>query len=165
MPASHTAAALAANSPAATSIDTPANTPLGYLLVEERWVALDVGETLIDETRVWSAWADALGIPRLTFMAALGAAMATGDDFRDTFDTVGIEDWSSRRADVEAAYGGFQAVDLYPDALPAVEELCRRGLPGRDPRQPARQPHRRAASAGLRAGRDGHVRGDRRREA
>lgn len=95
--------------------------------MEERWVALDVGETLIDETRVWSAWADALGIPRLTFMAALGAALATGGDFRDTFAMVGVEDWSSRRADVEAAYGGFQAVDLYPDALPAVEELCRVG--------------------------------------
>lgn len=95
--------------------------------MEERWVALDVGETLIDETRVWSVWADALGIPRLTFMAALGAVLATGGDFRDTFATVGVDDWGSRRADVEAAYGGFQSVDLYPDALPAVEELCRIG--------------------------------------
>jgi len=40
-----------------------------------RWVCLDVGETLIDETRVWGTWADELGIPRLTFMAALGAAV------------------------------------------------------------------------------------------
>ena len=40
--------------------------------MSERWVCLDVGETLIDETRVWSTWADELGIPRLTFLAALG---------------------------------------------------------------------------------------------
>lgn len=127
MPANQTAAALATNRPPATSIDVPANTPLGYLLVEERWVALDVGETLIDETRIWSVWADALGIPRLTFMAAMGAVLATGGDFRDTFSLVGVADWGARRAEVEAAYGGFQPVDLYPDALPAVEELCRIG--------------------------------------
>ena len=46
----------------------------------ERWVCLDVGETLIDETRVWSIWADVLGIPRLTFMAAFGAVVARGGD-------------------------------------------------------------------------------------
>ena len=34
-----------------------------------RWVCLDVGETLIDETRIWSIWADALRIPRLTLFA------------------------------------------------------------------------------------------------
>ncbi len=47
-----------------------------------RWVCLDVGETLIDETRVWSTWADVLGVPRLTFMAALGAAIARGRRLR-----------------------------------------------------------------------------------
>lgn len=31
-----------------------------------RWVALDIGETLIDETRVWGTWAEVLGVPRLT---------------------------------------------------------------------------------------------------
>ncbi|HET7082723.1 MAG TPA: haloacid dehalogenase, partial [Candidatus Limnocylindria bacterium] len=42
----------------------------------ERWVILDVGETIIDETRVWSIWADMLGIPRLTFLAGFGAVLA-----------------------------------------------------------------------------------------
>jgi HAD superfamily hydrolase (TIGR01549 family) len=111
----------------ATSIDVPANTPLGYLLVEERWIAIDVGETLIDETRVWSIWADALGIPRLTFMAALGATLATGGDFRDTFRRFGADDWGSRRDEVEAIFGGFQEVDLYPDARRSVDALCRGG--------------------------------------
>ena len=43
-----------------------------------RWVVFDVGETLVDETRVWSTWADVVGIPRLTFMAVLGAVIARG---------------------------------------------------------------------------------------
>ena len=92
-----------------------------------RWVALDVGETLVDETRVWSIWADVLGIPRLTFMASLGATLATGGDFRDTFRRLGADDWGDRRADVEATYGGFRESDLYPDARRGVEALCRGG--------------------------------------
>src|SRR2546421_90534 len=38
-----------------------------------RAVFFDVGETLVDETRQWGAWADWLGIPRLTCFAVLGA--------------------------------------------------------------------------------------------
>ena len=53
-----------------------------------RWVCLDVGETLIDETRVWSIWADELGIPRLTFLAALGAVIARGGQHPDVFPEV-----------------------------------------------------------------------------
>lgn len=44
-----------------------------------RAVVFDVGETLVDETRAWSAWADWLGIPRLTFLAVCGAAIARGE--------------------------------------------------------------------------------------
>jgi FMN phosphatase YigB (HAD superfamily) len=88
-----------------------------------RWVCLDVGETLIDETRVWSTWADVLGIPRLTFMAAFGAVLDRGLDFRDVFELVGAPDWRSLGEVVEARYGGFRAEDLYPDALPAVVAL------------------------------------------
>ena len=51
-----------------------------------RWVCLDVGETLIDETRVWATWADVLGMTRLTFMAALGRGHRRGGDHRNVFD-------------------------------------------------------------------------------
>ncbi len=34
-----------------------------------RAVFLDVGETLVDETRDWQAWADHLGVPRMTWSA------------------------------------------------------------------------------------------------
>lgn len=90
---------------------------------DRRWVCLDVGETLIDETRVWSIWADELGIPRLTFLAALGAVIARGGQHRDVFPEFGVEDWPMRMRAVESAYGGFQACDLYPDALPALRAL------------------------------------------
>ncbi len=88
-----------------------------------RWVCLDVGETLIDETRVWSIWADELRVPRLTFLAALGAVIARGGQHRDVFAEFGVDDWLMRMPAVESAYGGFQARDLYPDALPALDAL------------------------------------------
>jgi HAD superfamily hydrolase (TIGR01549 family) len=92
-------------------------------VASERWVCLDVGETLIDETRVWSIWADTLGITRLTFMAALGASVARGEEHVGVFELVGRPDWREHRARVREAYSGFQSIDLYPDALPCIEAL------------------------------------------
>jgi HAD superfamily hydrolase (TIGR01549 family) len=92
-----------------------------------RWVVLDVGETIIDETRVWSLWADLLHIPRLTFMAAFGATIAFGGEHQDVFDRFGATDWPARWPEHEALYAGFQADDLYPDALPAVAALRAQG--------------------------------------
>jgi HAD superfamily hydrolase (TIGR01549 family) len=88
-----------------------------------RWVCLDVGETLIDETRVWSTWADELGIPRLTFMAALGAVIERGGEHQDVFGVFGIEDWPSLLPRIEDRYGGFREDDLYPDARRALAGL------------------------------------------
>jgi FMN phosphatase YigB (HAD superfamily) len=88
-----------------------------------RWVCLDVGETLIDETRVWSIWADVLGIPRLTFMAAFGAVVARGGEHSGVFPLVGVADWRAHMPVVQAAYGGFQPGDLYPDAIPSLDAL------------------------------------------
>jgi HAD superfamily hydrolase (TIGR01549 family) len=91
--------------------------------MSDRWVCLDVGETLIDETRIWSSWADELGIPRLTFFAALGAVIERGGEYRDVFPIFGADDWQLRMPAVEVAYGGFVADDLYPDALDALDAL------------------------------------------
>ena len=88
-----------------------------------RWVCLDVGETLIDETRVWSTWADELGVPRLTFLAALGAVIERGGEHRDVFTIFGADDWQLRMPAVEGAYGGFMVEDLYRDAIPAIDTL------------------------------------------
>jgi HAD superfamily hydrolase (TIGR01549 family) len=88
-----------------------------------RWVCFDVGETLIDETRVWSVWADLLGVTRFTFMAALGAVIDRGQDHQEVFNLVGRPDWRDLRADFAAAYGGFRREDLYLDAVSALDLL------------------------------------------
>lgn len=95
----------------------------------DRWVCLDVGETLIDETRIWSLWADELGVPRLTFMAALGAVIERGAEHRDVFGVLGFGEmeWRAHGPEVERRYGGFQEKDLYPDARPALTALSTAG--------------------------------------
>jgi HAD superfamily hydrolase (TIGR01662 family) len=92
-----------------------------------RWVCLDVGETLIDESRVWQTWANILGATRFTFMAAMGAVLARGGDHRETFALLGFDDWERRRPDFDAAYGGFQESDLYPDAKSPLDALRSNG--------------------------------------
>lgn len=95
----------------------------------DRWVCLDVGETLIDETRIWSVWADVVGIPRLTLMAALGAMIARGGEHGSVFGTLGLNeaDWRALMPEAEERYGGFQEHDLYPDAREAITALTDAG--------------------------------------
>lgn len=94
-----------------------------------RWVCLDVGETLIDETRVWSIWAAEIGVPTLTFFAALGAVIAGGGEHGEVFERFGVEAaaWRALIPTVEQRYGGFQAADLYPDALRVLPGLRAKG--------------------------------------
>jgi HAD superfamily hydrolase (TIGR01549 family) len=89
-----------------------------------RVVAFDVGEVLVDETRVWSVWAEILGVSPLTFAAVLGAAVVQGEDHGAVFwhlapnlDLEAFEDEHERR------YGGFRPEDLYPDARPCLDDL------------------------------------------
>jgi HAD superfamily hydrolase (TIGR01662 family) len=91
--------------------------------VSNRWVCFDVGETFIDETRVWSTWADLLGVTRFTFMAALGAVIAHGDDHRVVFDLLRRPDWADLYPDFRVAYDGFRREDLYPDAVSSIAAL------------------------------------------
>jgi len=108
----------------------------------DRWVVLDVGEVIVDETRVWATWADVLRVPRLTFMALLGAAIARGLQHNEVFTEFGIDDWRNWAASVESTFGGFQAQDLYPDAIPAMTSLRQAGLRiGVVANQPAQRTH------------------------
>lgn len=94
-------------------------------------VVFDVGETLLDDTREFAAWADWIGIPRHTFSAVLGAVTAQGRDNAETFQYFrpGF-DLATERARREAAGKGEQIEesDLYPDARPALKQLRDRGL-------------------------------------
>lgn len=94
-------------------------------------VVFDVGETLIDETRNWSGWADWLGAPRLTFFAALGIAVERRLHHRQAFQLVrpgyDLAAETSKREAAGWRYG-FEPGDFYPDARPCLEDLRRRGF-------------------------------------
>jgi HAD superfamily hydrolase (TIGR01549 family) len=92
-------------------------------------VAFDIGEVLIDETRVWSCWADVLGVSHLTFAAVLGAAIAQGADHHEVFGHVAPNvDWQAFADEHERRYGGFQPGDLYADAMLCLSELRELGM-------------------------------------
>jgi HAD superfamily hydrolase (TIGR01549 family) len=98
--------------------------------VSQRWVVFDVGETLIDETRIFATWAEVLEIPQFTLMAVLGGSIATArkpEDWEHFFELLDRPDWHEHREEVERRFGGFAASDLYADALPALEALKERG--------------------------------------
>src|SRR5207244_3707626 len=55
-------------------------------------IVFDVGETLVDETLACERMADAAGVPRFTFMALIGAAIARGGRPYDlVWEWLGIE--------------------------------------------------------------------------
>ncbi|MEE8601006.1 HAD family hydrolase [Euzebya tangerina] len=92
-----------------------------------RWVCLDIGETLIDETRVWTTWAHVLGVTPLVLHAALGAAVAAGGSYPAAlgrFDP----NWSARFDEFAQRYEGFRPSDLYADVLPSLAALTGAGL-------------------------------------
>lgn len=89
-------------------------------------MVLDVGETLIDETRIFRIWAEVLGIPQLTLMAVLGGSIANEEkpeDWRGFFELLQQPEWRDRQPEVEERFGGFHEEDLYPDALRALDRL------------------------------------------
>src|SRR5258705_1595208 len=81
-------------------------------------VAVDIGETLLDDSREFGAWADWLGVPRHTFSAVLGAVTAAGRDSAETFQYFrpGFDLAAERQRREDAAVGErYSEDDLYPD--------------------------------------------------
>jgi FMN hydrolase / 5-amino-6-(5-phospho-D-ribitylamino)uracil phosphatase len=92
----------------------------------ERWVCLDVGETLIDETRVFRTWAEIFGLPEFTLMAVLGGSITNGErpeDWRRFFEMIHQPDWGDQQPAFEERYGALRDEDLYPDAIRAIDAL------------------------------------------
>ena len=96
-----------------------------------RAVVFDVGETIVDETRAWSGWADWLGIPRLTFLAVCGAVIASGElDHREPLRIFrpGLDIRDELRKRQEAGVGDLITPDdLYPDAVPCLRAMIDAG--------------------------------------
>jgi len=96
-----------------------------------RLVVFDIGETLVDESRMWGEWADWLGVTRLTFFAALGAVIAAKRHHNQVYALVrpGID--LAREREARQAHGGLPRIerrDLYPDAVPVLTRLRAAGL-------------------------------------
>ncbi|GAA2423562.1 hypothetical protein GCM10010191_39500 [Actinomadura vinacea] len=96
-----------------------------------RAVFFDIGETLVNECEIYGRWADWLGVPRHTFVAKLGALLATGgnhmdllEHFRPGFD---LEKEQRRRAEAGVP-NGFGPADLYPDARECLAALRAQGV-------------------------------------
>ena len=81
-------------------------------------VVFDVGETLVDETRMWTRAAESAGVTPFTLMAAIGATIAEGRRHSDAWSMLGIDQPS----------GSWEMSDWYPDALPCIERLHAAGL-------------------------------------
>ena len=96
-----------------------------------RAVVFDVGETLVDESREYGAWADWLGVPRHTFSSVFGAVIAEGRDYREAFQHFrpGFNLDAERAKRVVAGQPEtFGESDLYPDARPSMEALREMGV-------------------------------------
>ncbi|MBA3360908.1 MAG: HAD family hydrolase [Acidimicrobiia bacterium] len=97
-------------------------------------VVIDVGETLIDESRIWGRWADRLGVPPLTLMGLLGGMAALDRSHRDALELIRpgfdlareLERWALD--DPDSLRERFDEDDLYPDVRPGLDALVANGL-------------------------------------
>jgi HAD superfamily hydrolase (TIGR01549 family) len=104
-------------------------------------VIFDVGETLINEARMWRGWAAYLKVPEADFSSAFDDVIARGEPLRNVFDRFRASfDLAAARRE-RAATGDneiFDARDLYPDAEPCLRRLralgYRVGIAGNQPK-------------------------------
>ena len=96
-----------------------------------RSVVFDIGETLLDDTREFQAWADWLRVPQHTLSALVGIVVAQGRNNAEAFQYLrpGIDLAVERERRERAGRGErISEADLYPDVRPALAELRRLGL-------------------------------------
>lgn len=74
-----------------------------------RALVFDVGETLVDESRMWAENALNAGVTPFALMGVIGALIERGEDHRSAWPILGVEP-PSAPPDITTA-------DLYPDAL------------------------------------------------
>lgn len=92
-------------------------------------VVFDVGEVLVDDTRLWLRHADRLGVPPFTFLAVLGALIGAGRDHREVFDVFDGDAAPSPRSTAGRSDADDAPLpgDLYPDVVPTLDRLVRAG--------------------------------------
>ncbi|MGW4464029.1 HAD family hydrolase [Micromonospora sp. NPDC004704] len=104
-------------------------------------VFFDIGGTILDESREFAMWADWFGVPRHTFSAVFGAAIARGLDWQEPFRVFRPGFDLATELELRAAAGKpetFGEEDLYPDARSCLTSLKDQGpLVGLAGNQPA----------------------------
>ncbi|HLE80550.1 MAG TPA: HAD-IA family hydrolase, partial [Dehalococcoidia bacterium] len=107
-----------------------------------RAVIFDIGETLINETRLWAEWADWLGVSPLTLLALVGAMIGQDRHHVEALRLIKPGFDVEREEAARAAAGipnNFDQRDLYPDVRSCFEALRVAGyLIGVAGNQPAR---------------------------
>ena len=97
-------------------------------------MVFDVGETLIDETRIFARWADRFGVPHMAFFGTIGGVIASGGNLTDGFRLLvpgfdlAVESARWREEDPEGEREHFGEGDLYPDVRPAFDAMREAGL-------------------------------------
>jgi FMN phosphatase YigB (HAD superfamily) len=89
-------------------------------------VVFDIGETLLDRTREYAAWAEFFGVPAHTFSAVFGAMIARGASVSDVLDFFGDGVDTSALFAQRAASDGAVVIDdrdLYPDVRAVIRDL------------------------------------------
>lgn len=76
-------------------------------------VVFDVGETLVDETMMWTQAAELTGVPAFTMMGVLGGLAERGADHQQMWKLLGVAQPDAR----------WTSDDWYPDAAPCIERL------------------------------------------
>ena len=76
-------------------------------------IVFDVGETLVDETMMWTRAARAAGVTPFTLMGVLGGLIREGRRHDEVWDLL----------DVEPPASTWDGEDWYPDAAPCIERL------------------------------------------
>lgn len=89
-------------------------------LDEVRTIVFDVGETLVDETHLWTAYARSAGITPFTLMGLIGALIERGQDHRTAWAILGV--------DPPTARSPICPEDFYPDALDCLRRVKACGL-------------------------------------
>ena len=97
-------------------------------------MVFDVGETLIDETRIFARWADRFGVPHMAFFGTIGGVIASGGTLTDGFRLLvpgfdlAAESARWHEEDPEGEREHFGEGDLYPDVRPAFDTMREAGL-------------------------------------
>jgi HAD superfamily hydrolase (TIGR01662 family) len=94
-------------------------------------VVFDIGETLIDESRMWRMWADRLRVSEQVFLETLRGTIERGEHHHRAFELLqpGFDLESAREQRRAAGIPDeFDASDLYADAPECLHALRKRGI-------------------------------------